>query len=224
MPKRIVFIDGIRVITEEIDKVFSEIIRDAEFFHIVDEGTLHFDSEDKRLKRRFCNLALSAEEIGADVIVVTCGHGVPSMPILQAIVETPVVNVTLPMIEAAVNAGQTIGLVSTEETIVKPIVELLEKAGERANKKITIKVGLCEEAFRARLSGDLAKFDELVIKMTEEVSKTVDVVVLAQVSSCRVLPKVKDRIDKPILSPLITAAEEVRTILDLKRTRHRMAI
>lgn len=31
IPKRVVFIDGIRVITEEIDKVFSEIKEDAEF-------------------------------------------------------------------------------------------------------------------------------------------------------------------------------------------------
>jgi Asp/Glu/hydantoin racemase len=213
MLKRIVFIDGIRVITEEIDKVFSEIIKDVEFFHIVDEGILHFDSEDKRLKRRFCNLALSAEEIGADVIVITCGHGIPSMPILQALLKTPVMNVTLPMIEAAVNIGQNIGLVSTEETIVKPIVDLLEEAGKQVNKKITIKVGLCEEAFRARLAGDIAKFDALVIKMIEEVSKTADVVVLAQVSSGRVLPKAKGMIDRPILSPLIITAEKIKTML-----------
>jgi Asp/Glu/hydantoin racemase len=214
MRRRIVFIDGTRVITEEIDKAFSEIMPDAELTHIVDEGILKFDAESKQLKRRFCNLVMAAEEIGADVIVITCAHGIPSLHIVQKLVDSPVVQITLPMIEAAVRRGETIGIVSTEQTIVKPIVGLLEKAGEHAKKRITVKVGLCEEAFRARLSGDTAKYDDLVMKTIEDLSKTVDVVLLAQISSERVVPKTRERIDRPILSPLRIAAEKIKTMLE----------
>lgn len=214
MRRRIVFIDGTRVVTEEIDKAFSEIMPDAELTHIVDEGILKFDAESKQLKRRFCNLVVAAEEIGADVIVITCAHGIPSLPIVQRLVDSPVVQITLPMIEAAVHTGETIGIVSTEETIIKPIVRLLEKAGEQAKKSITVKVGLCEEAFQARLSGDTAKYDELVMKTIEGLSKTVDVVMVVQISSERVVPKTRGRIDRPILSPLGIAAEKIKTMLE----------
>jgi glutamate racemase len=213
MRKRIVLIDGTRVITEEIDKAFSETMPDVELIHIVDEGILKFDAESKQLKRRFCNLAVAAEEIGADVIVITCAHGIPSLSIVQRLVDPPVVQITLPMIEAAVQRGDTIGVISTEETIVNPIVGLLEKVGEQAKKHITVKVGLCEEAFQARLSGDTAKYDELVIKTIETVSKAVDVVMLAQISSERIVPKARGRIDRPILSPLGIAAERIKTML-----------
>ncbi len=214
MGKRIVFIDGTRVITEEIDKVFTEIMPHAELIHIIDEGILKFNAESRQLTRRFCNLVVAAEEIRADVIVITCAHGIPSLPIVQGLVDPPVVQITLPMIETAVHRGETIGIVSTEQTIVEPIVGLLEKAGEQAKKCITVKVGLCEEAFRARLSGDTAKYDELVMKTIEELSKTVDVVLLAQISSERVIPKTRERIHRRILSPLRIAAEKIKTMLE----------
>lgn len=216
MEKRIVLIDAVRFITEEIDRVFSEVIPDAELIHIVDEGILKFDAENKQLKRRFCSLVVAAEEIGANVIVITCAHGIPALDIVQRLVDPPVVQITMPMIEIAVNRGETIGLVATEETIIKPIVGLLQTAGKQVNKRITVKVGLCEDAFQALLSGDTVKHDELVMKTIEDISKTVDVVVLAQISLGRVVPKAKGKIDRPILSPLIIAAEKIKTVLEEK--------
>jgi Asp/Glu/hydantoin racemase len=213
MRKRIVFIDAIRVITDELDKVFSEIIPDLEITHIVDEGILKFDIGSKQLNRRLCSLTILAEEIGADIILITCAHALSVVDMVQKLVDPPVTQITLPMIEAAVNIGETIGLVATEEPIIKPIVGLLERAGEKANKRITVKVGLCEEAFQARLSGNTAKSDELLLKTIKEIAKRVDVVVLAQVSSGRVVPKAKEQTDKPILSPAVIAAEKIKAML-----------
>lgn len=214
MRKRIVFIDATRVITDELDKVFSESIPSAEILHIIDEGILQFeDAASKQLARRFYNLALAAEEIGADVIVITCAHGIPSVKTVQTLVVPPVVQITLPMIEAAVNAAEKIGLVATEEAIIEPIVELLERAGKKINKTVTVKVGLCEEAFKARLSGDTVKHDELVIRTIEDISKTADVVVLAQVSLSRVVTKAEEVIDRPVISPLTVAAQKLKSIL-----------
>jgi Asp/Glu/hydantoin racemase len=213
MRKRIVFIDAIRVITDELDKVFSEIMPDLEITHIVDEGILKFDIGSKQLNRRLCSLTILAEEIGADIILITCAHALSVVDMVQKLVDPPVTQITLPMIEAAVNIGETIGLVATEEPIIKPIVGLLERAGEQANKRITVKVGLCEEAFQARLSGNTAKSDELLLKTIKEIAKRVDVVVLAQVSSGRVVPKAKEQTDKPILSPAVIAAEKIKAML-----------
>jgi aspartate/glutamate racemase len=213
MRKKIVLISAIRVITDELEKVFSETIPDVEIIHIVDEGILQFDIESKKLKRRLCNLAVMAEEIGADAIVITCAHALSVVSTVQTLVGPPVTQITLPMIEAAVKRGETIGLVATEEPIIKPIVGLLEKAAERAGKRITIKIGLCEEAFKARLSGDTAKSDELLLKTIRDISNGVDVVVLAQVSSGRVAPKAREQTDKPILSPAKIAAEKIKTML-----------
>ena len=214
MKKRIVMIDAIRVITEELDKVFSEIIPDAEILHIVDEGIIQFkDPESKQLGRRLCNLAMASEEVGADVILITCAHGIPFLNMIQMFVGPPVVQITLPMIEAAVEKGGKIGLVATEEAIIKPIIGLLERASGQAKRKVTVEVGLCTEALKARLSGDIAKFDELLIKTIKDISKGVDIVVLAQVSSGRILPKAKEQTNRPILSPAGIAAEKIKAML-----------
>jgi aspartate/glutamate racemase len=213
MKKRIVMIDAIRVITDELDKVFSEIIPDAEVLHIVDEGILQFnDPESKPLARRFCNLALASEEVGADVILITCAHGIPFVNTVQMLVGPPVLQITLPMIDAAVSKAERIGLVATEEPIIKPIRNLLERAGEKLNKVITVKAGLCEEAFKARLSGNTAKSDELLLKTIKDISTAVDVIVLAQVSSARVVPKAREQINIPILSPASIAAEKIKAM------------
>jgi Asp/Glu/hydantoin racemase len=214
MKKRIVMIDAIRVITEELDKVFADIIPGAEILHIVDEGIIQFkDPESKQLGRRLCNLAAAAEEVGADVILITCAHGIPFLNMVQMFVGPPVIQITLPMIEAAVEKGGRIGIVATEEAIVKPIIGLLERAGAQANRKVTVEVGLCTQALKARLSGDIAKFDELLIKTIKDISKKVDIIVLAQVSSGRILPKAKEQTNKPILSPAGIAAEKIKAML-----------
>jgi len=214
MKKKLVMIDAIRVITEELDQAFSSIIPDAEILHIVDEGLLQYkDTESKQLGRRLCNLALGSEEIGANVILITCAHGIPFVNLVQMFVGTPVEHITLPMIEEAVKRAQRIGLVATEEAIIKPIVGLLEEAAERVDKRVKVEVGLCEEAFQARLSGDIAKFDELLLKTIRDVSKGVEAIVLAQVSSARVVPKAKEQTHIPILSSPIIAAEKIKAML-----------
>ena len=215
MRKRIVLIHGTKVIVNELDKLFSETTPNAEVLHLVDEGILELEEKGprKQLARRLCNLVVSAEESGADVIMITDTAGIPFVSMVQTLVDAPVMQITLPMIEAAVDRGETIGLVATEKVAADAIVELLHRTAEQRDKKITVKVGLCEEAFKARLSGNVTKHDELVIKKIVEVSKTVDIIALAQVSIARVVPKLKGKIDRPVLSPPRVAVEKVRSIL-----------
>jgi len=214
MRKRIILIDATKVIIEELDKAFSEIIPNAEILHMVDESIIQLENvPGKQLIRRFCNLVVSAEEAGADVIVLTCASSIPSAHIVQMLVDTPVVQITEPMIEVAVERGKKVGLIATEKAIVEPIVELFQKISEQKKKKILVKVDLCEEAIKARLSGNTAKHDELVIKKIIEVSKIADVIVLAQVSMARVVPQIERKINRLVLSPPRIAAEKIKAML-----------
>ncbi|MCW9064962.1 MAG: aspartate/glutamate racemase family protein [Ignavibacteriaceae bacterium] len=148
MKKKIVLIDAIKFIINDLDTAFSEVMPDAQVLHIVDEGIMVFeDAAGKNVARRFCNAAMAAEEIGADAIVLTCAHGIPFVEMVQKLVGPPVVQITIPMIEAAVEKGETIGLVATEKPIIEPLIKLLDKASKRIEKSVTVKVALCEEAF-----------------------------------------------------------------------------
>jgi Asp/Glu/hydantoin racemase len=216
MGKKIVLIDAIKVILNDLDAAFSEAMPEARVLHIVDEGLMEFeDAAGKHVARRFCSAAIAAEEMGADAIVLTCAHGIPFVETVQKLVDPPVVQITIPMIETAVEKGTTIGLVATEEPIIEPIVALLKNAGRRIDKSVTVRVALCEEAFEARLSGNTEKSDALLCNTIKDLGREVDVIVLAQVSSGRVIPKAEKLTDKPILAPARLAAQRVKTLLGL---------
>jgi ABC-type sugar transport system substrate-binding protein len=54
----------------------------------------------------------------------------------------------------------------------------------------------------------------LLYSTIEDLGKKVDIIVLAQVSSERVVPKAKRLTDTPILAPATLAAERVKCLLE----------
>jgi Asp/Glu/hydantoin racemase len=202
--------------------VFAQLCKaklsNVEIFNIVDDslvkGIMAAGRLTAQISRRVAGYLESAELAGADYILVTCSSIGPAVEAAARLIGVPVLRVDQPMADQAVQAGKRIGVIATLRTTLEPTADLIQRRAEKARKKIDLTSRLCDGAFDALMSGDAAKHDALVAGTLKELSKQVDVVVLAQASMARVVDGLAQA-DKraPILASPGIAVDFLATVL-----------
>lgn len=197
----------------------SKYLPHVKVFNIVDDSliknTIACGELTKSTAKRVVNYAASAEEAGADFILYTCSSIGPAVEAAAALTGVPVLRVDQPMADKAVQSGKRIGVIATLSTTLEPTSDLVRRRAIAANKTIELKSVLCEGAFEALMSGDAATHDKKVGDALKQLTKEVDVIVLAQASMGRVVDTL-DEADKkiPILASPAIAIQYLATILN----------
>jgi Asp/Glu/hydantoin racemase len=130
------------------------------------------------------------------------------------LIGVPVLRVDQPMADSAVQSARRIGVLATLQTTLEPTADLILRRAQLAGKQIELTSKLCEGAFDALMNGDAATHDSKVTGALKELSKQVDVIVLAQASMARVvdnLPSEEKRV--PILASPGLAIDYLVTVL-----------
>jgi len=202
--------------------VFAELcnkyLPDVKVFNIVDDSliknTIACGELTASTSRRVVNYAGSAEEGGADFILFTCSSIGPAVEMAATVTGVPVLRVDQPMADIAVQTGKRIGVIATLSTTLEPTSDLVRRRAIVAGKEIELVARLCEGAFDALMSGDAATHDKKVGDALKQLSKEVDVILLAQASMARVVGTL-DEADKkvPILASPEIAIKHIASIL-----------
>ncbi len=179
-------------------KIFN-IADDSLIKNTIERGALTPDTS-----RRVINHVASAEEAGADYILVTCSSIGPAVEMAAALTKIPVLRVDQPMADKAVQMGKKIGVVATLSTTLEPTSDLVRRRALVAGKEIELTSRLCEGAFDALMGGKPEVHDEMVASALKELSQQVDVILLAQASMARVVGQLAEE-DKKV--PIITSPE-----------------
>jgi Asp/Glu/hydantoin racemase len=160
------------------------------------------------------NYAGSAQDAGADFILFTCSSIGPAVEMAASLTKVPVLRVDQPMADNAVQTGRRIGVIATLSTTLEPTSDLVKRRAAVAGKEIELVSQLCEGAFDALMSGDMATHDKMVGDALKKLLKQVDVILLAQASMARVVDSL-DAADKqvPILSSPTIAIQYLASVL-----------
>ena len=196
----------------------KEKLPGTETFNIVDDslvkGIISAGRITPAISARVANYLKSAESAGADQILVTCSSIGPAVEAAAKLIAVPVLRVDQPMADQAVLTGKKIGVIATLRTTLEPTADLISRRAALAGKQIELTSRLCEGAFEALMAGDAAAHDAKVAAALKELSRQVDVIVLAQASMARVVDTLPAP-DKtvPILASPGIAIEYLATIL-----------
>lgn len=202
--------------------VFAQLCKDklpgVNVFNIADDSLVKGIIAAGRLTpviaRRVAGYLESAELAGADYIMVTCSSIGPAVEAGAKLIGVPVLRVDQPMADKAVQSGQHIGVIATLSTTLEPTADLVRRRAEKAGRKIELTSRLCEGAFDALLAGDAATHDAKVAAALTELSRQVDVIVLAQASMARVVDSLKPEERRvPILASPGVAVDYLATVL-----------
>ena len=196
----------------------SRYLPGVKTFNIVDDSliknTIACGELTPSTSRRVVNYAGSAQEAGADFILFTCSSIGPAVETAASLTKVPVLRVDQPMADQAVQSGKRIGVIATLSTTLEPTSDLVRRRARAAGKEIELVSRLCEGAFEALMSGDTATHDKMVADALKQLSKEVDVILLAQASMARVVDTL-DASDKrvSILASPTIAVQHLASVL-----------
>ncbi len=204
------------VFQELTDKYFKG--KDIKVYNIVDDSLIKNTIERGALTpdtmRRVVDYIGSAEAGGADFVLATCSSIGPAVEMGAALSKIPVLRVDQPMSDAAIQTGTKIGVVATLSTTLEPSSDLVLRRAKLAGKDIQLVSRLCKGAFEALMSGKPEIHDQNVASVLVELSKEVDVILLAQASMARVVSQLSEEDKKvPILTSPELAVKHIAEIL-----------
>ncbi|MBI4377616.1 MAG: Asp/Glu/hydantoin racemase [Nitrospinae bacterium] len=213
----VVMLHNSLVLVEPLKAAFKEILPEVETLNIIDESLLRdllkSGGIDHNGTKRVCQYTIFAEEIGADIVLMTCSSLADSVDVASKLVNIPVLKINEPMVMEAVRLGRRIAVLGTLSSVIEPTVRMLKEKAEKSGKKIDIKTVLFEEAFKALISGDKAGHDRLVLAGITKISKKVDAIILAQGSMARLVPMIDKGIKVPVLTCIISGVSRLKRFL-----------
>jgi aspartate/glutamate racemase len=133
----------------------------------------------------FVRAARDLVELGdVDAILITCSTMNRSYPAVARAVDVPVVQIDMPMMEAAVNNGGKVLVIATLVTTVRSTQALLEETAQRLGKTVVSTGVTVEEAWHRLAGGDIKGHNQLLAETIRQATAREELggVVLAQLS------------------------------------------
>jgi Asp/Glu/hydantoin racemase len=219
MAKRLALIHTASFLSSVFGELSKEIMPEVHTFNIVDESlignTIAAGKLTANTSKRVAQYIQSAEEAGADMVLVTCSSIGSAVEAARPFVNIPVLRIDEPMAHLAVQTGNRIGVIATLPTTLEPTIALVQNCAAAQGKTPEIISHLCEGAFQAVVAGDAKTHDIIVANGLRELMPRVDVVVLAQASMARVVDTLSDdEKTVPILSSPRSGIEATKAAIE----------
>jgi glutamate racemase len=210
-----------RLVIEPVHDAIAGSIDGIDLNHVLDEGILRRLAALGRITPEITDwltrMVAATEEAGAELAIVSCSSLSPCVSEVGKRVGIPVIKVDEPMVEYAVQNGDSIGLVMTNPTTESPSKKLFEEVADRLGRTVTLVPKLCPGAFARLSNGDLSGHDTEVAETVELLLEQVDLVMLAQISIARVRTRLDRRSRTKVLSSLDFIAEKTREMTGTRR-------
>ncbi len=196
----------------------AELLPGVEVVNFVDDSILpqlmQNNGNVAEVEDRLVHYAQFAEQVGADAILSACSSLGELVANAQSLVSVPVVRIDDAMASAAVQRGSRIGIVATLPTTLNPTTRLLQAKADALEKAVEFKPVLVSGAYEKLMTGDKDGHDDMLVAAFTELAAEVDVVVLAQVSMARVLPRVPADLREKFLTSPRLGMEAVKLALE----------
>lgn len=199
-------------------KTYADEMGNLSIYNIMDDSLLRSTLDEGGMTpataSRMYTYAKSAENSGADGIIVTCTSVNAATKAIKPFLKIPMINIEEPVAEMAVKTGGKIGILATLPTSPGAIERVIIEKASEAEKEVEIVIKVAEGAFDVLCSGDRKKHDEMVCKCLYELAKEVDCIAFAQISMSLL---VHDEVDVPIYKIGRSGMEAICRLMDEKR-------
>jgi Asp/Glu/hydantoin racemase len=205
---------------EVFGRLLRERLPDARISNILDDSILPQLRENggdvAAVAPRWGEYARIARDLGAQVVLNACSSiGELCQPVGSHL-GIPVVRVDARMAREAVARGQRIAVVATLTSTLRPTRDLIVDTARQEGRDVVVAAGVVEGAYATLMAGDQAGHDDRVADALRAACADADIVVLAQASMARVLPRLdEDGRARCLVSPPLAVAD----VLDVLGSR-----
>ncbi len=216
MNTRIALIHAVTVAIQPVQEAFLALWPEAECGNILDDS-LSLDRErdgvlTAAMTQRILALAQYAAATGAAGILFTCSAFGEAIEAAAARATIPVLKPNEAMFEAALMAGQRIGMLATFAPSVQSMEEEFRALADAHHSPATIESYCVPGAMAALKAGDAATHDGLIASAAPRFADC-DAVLLAHFSTGRAAPAVTATLDRPVLTSPGSAVAKLKSII-----------
>ena len=201
-----------------LQDIFAELMPDVRLINIVDDSLLPDVIAEGKISpavtRRMCAYVVAAEVAGADAVLSLCSSLGPAIDVARPLVSIPVIKIDEAMAEKVAREAERVGVMATVATTLGPTVSLIEGKAAAMGKGVDIRQRLVKGAFEILMGGDRHRHDAMVSAAAQELAPQVEVLVLAQASMTRLVPRLQAETGLPILTSPRLGIEYTRRVLD----------
>jgi Asp/Glu/hydantoin racemase len=216
--KKFAIIHTTPVTVKPLKDLADELLPGWEIIDYVDDSILpQLASNDGALAEvidKLVGMARLAEKAGAMAILSACSSVGEAVSDMSQAVSIPVVRIDERMAEEAVQRGKRIGVAATVRTTLNPTKRLLLSKAASAGVEVDLVPILVSEAYQKLVSGDQAGHDQILAEALEGLAQRAEVVILAQASMMRVLPRLPEPLHSKFLSSPRSGMERLRIVLE----------
>lgn len=200
---RIALIHATPVAIEPIREAFAVSWPQARITNLLDDSLSADLAAEGHLSaqmiERFVTLARYCAGSGANAILFTCSAFGAAIESARAAVSIPVLKPNEAMFDEALEAGQSLGLLSTFAPSIPSMVRELEAEAARRSARIAIRTATVADAMHALQKGDADSHDRLIAEASAGFHDC-DVLMLAQFSMARAAPRLPRRAGQRLLT------------------------
>ncbi len=204
-------------LVDPVKRAAKEMLPDVRFINILDDSliadVIAAGEMTSAVLERIHSYCRIGSEMGVDLIWETCSSVGISVDYIQPFFDIPVLRIDRPMIETAVDQCSRIAVLATLPTTLEPTMDLIKVVAEEKSKEISIVNGLAKGAFEALTDGDGETHDRILMDAAVEVSKSCDMIVLAQGSMARMEGALREKTGLPVLGSINTGLEALKSYL-----------
>ncbi len=214
---RIVMIHALAESVPPVKVAFGEVFPEAEVLNLLDEA-LFIDFKGQitpRLRRRMSQLICYCEEYGADAIGLACSVYAPVVETAQDLVEVPVVSSYSPVMEEAVRAGRSIGVIASVGATLRDSEYYLQRTAEEQGRVIETELCFAEELIPLIRSQGEEAFNRRLEELVLDLADKVDAVLLGQFSMATALTRLQANCPVPVLSGPHSSAKKLKELLSV---------
>jgi len=209
MKHRVAFLHTSPPAIAPLMQFYSREAPEFEIVNLLDDGLLQHFREGESSAAESALLELVARvytKYQVQAAMLTCSAVSAAMlRSLQQASPVPLLKVDVPMAAAAATLGRRIGVAYTFAPTLEPTTALFGSDVEVLPRLVT-------GAYEALLAGRMDEHDNLVLAGLETFLPHAEVIVLAQVSMARVLPRLRADFPVPVLSSLETSLTALRKV------------
>ena len=213
---RIALIHAVTVAIAPVHEAFARLWPAAEVFDLLDTSLSADRERDGELTaamiRRIGDLASYAERTGAAGILFTCSAFGDAIEAAARASRVPVLKPNEAMFDAALDAGERIGMLATFQPSVPGMEEEFRAAAAERGSPATIETVCVPPAMAALKAGNADEHNGLLAVAASRLAPC-DAVLLAHFSTSRAEDAVRAAISRPVLTAPGAAVEKLETLL-----------
>ena len=149
---------------------------------------------------------------GADAILFTCSAFQPCIDAVMPKHPIPMLKPNDAMIEQALETGSRIAVLATVAGTIPSVSAEIETMAAARGQKIALTQHYVEHAFDAMAAGERETHDSMVAKAAGDIADA-DVIVLAQFTLSRSVPRVREVTSIPVLNSPGAAVAKLKAML-----------